>query len=73
MERREKMETEMGAGKKIIECKDKRQRKKVMNGFEGLTEAIRDCWEEGKSVPSGFLCTLPTMRSIKSIYKDIDV
>lgn len=38
------METEMGAGKEIIECKNKRKRKEkesveVMNRFEGLMQS----------------------------------
>lgn len=79
MERRGKMETEMGVGKEIIECKDKGNRKnkesvEVMNGFEGLSKAIRYCWEGSKRAPSGFLSTLSTVCSIKSMYKeDINV
>lgn len=78
MGRRGKMETEVGTGKQIIESKKKEKEKKkdseeVMNGFEGLSKVIRHCWEAGQSAPSGFLSTLSTTCSIKSMYKDINV
>lgn len=75
MEKKEKMDIEMEAEKEITECKDKRKKKEseeVMNGFNGLSKAIRDFWEEGRNAPSGFLSTLSTIRSIKSMYKDTD-
>lgn len=51
----------------------KKESEEVMNGYERFSKAIRDCWEEGRRAPSGFLSTLSTIGSIKSMHKDVDV